>query len=259
MYPGRPDPQRTAIPTDPALCSRIVWWTAARLTVGTLFKAAFRVRLAGATNIPERGGALLAYNHVSVLDPIAVSLAAARRGRPVRFLALAELFDQGWVGWSLRRIDQIPLRRGLGDWAAIERVADALRGGSLAGMSPEGTVGEGTSLQPGQRGAARIALAAGVPVLPVGVWGTQRRWPKAGLYWGPPLRPALGVAVGAPIMASGDPRDRTEVLALTERLMGELQHAVDVARALARTGGEGPGPGPGTGEGPGPDTRHRLH
>jgi 1-acyl-sn-glycerol-3-phosphate acyltransferase len=217
----------------------VVWWLVARLSVGAAFRTAFRVRIAGPANIPERGGALLAYNHLSVLDPIAVSLAAARRGRPVRFLALAELFDHGWVGWGLRRTRQIPLRRGLGDWHAIERVAEALRDGSLAGMSPEGTIGEGISLQPGQRGAARIALAAGVPVVPVGIWGTQRRWPKAGLHWRRPLRPALGVAVGTPLTVLGDPRNRADVLALTDRLMAELQRAVAVARALARTDGDG--------------------
>jgi 1-acyl-sn-glycerol-3-phosphate acyltransferase len=215
-----------------------MWWLAARLTVGSVFRTAFRVRIAGAGNVPERGGALLAYNHISVLDPIAVSLAAARRGRQVRFLALADLFDHGWVGWGLRRTGQIPLRRGLGDWAAIERVADALRAGSLAGMSPEGTVGDTTSLQPGQRGAARIALAAGAPVIPVGVWGTHHRWPKEGLRWDRPLRPMLGVAVGPPLQATGDARDRTTVLSFTDHLMQELERAVTVARALTRASGD---------------------
>jgi 1-acyl-sn-glycerol-3-phosphate acyltransferase len=226
------------------------WWLAARLTVGTVFRAAFRIRIAGVANIPHRGGALLTYNHVSVLDPIAVSLAAARRGRPVRFLALAELFERGWVGWGLRRTDQIPLRRGLGDWAAIERVADALRGGSLAGMAPEGTVGGGRTLLPVQRGAARIALAAGAPVVPVGLWGTQQRWPKEGLHWRPPLRPALGVAIGSPIPAVGDPRDRGEVKALTERLMSDLQAQITLAALMARDDREGVN----FGEGSGPDT-----
>jgi 1-acyl-sn-glycerol-3-phosphate acyltransferase len=218
---------------------RLVWWLAARLTVGSLFKAAFRIRIAGAHNIPDHGGALLAYNHISVLDPIAVSLAAARRGRQVRFLALSELFDRGWVGWGLRRTEQIPLRRGLGDWAAIEHVAGALRTGSLAGMSPEGTVGTGPSLQPGQRGAARIALAAGAPVIPVGLWGTQDRWPKDGLRWRRPIRPTLGVVVRPPLQTTGDARDRKAVLALTERLMKELAGAVSLARALSGSGDDG--------------------
>ena len=209
------------------------WWLAARLTAGSLFHAAFRLRVEGVAKIPARGGALLAYNHVSVLDPIPVALAAAGAGRPVRFMALSELFEHGIVGWSLRTMGQIPLRRGLGDWAAIEQVADVLRSGSLAAMSPEGTVGDGAALQPGQRGAARIALAAGVPIVPVGVWGTQHRWPRFGLRWGGPVRPVVGVSVGAPVPAEGQPRDRADVLALTERMMAELQTAVDRARLLA--------------------------
>jgi 1-acyl-sn-glycerol-3-phosphate acyltransferase len=217
-------------------------------------RAAFKMRFYGLERLPERGGAILAPNHVSVLDPIAVSLAAARRGRAVRFLALAELFEQGWVGWGLRHSNQIPLRRGLGDWTAIDQVAEALRAGSLGGMSPEGTVGDGMSLQPGQRGAARIALAAGVPLVPVGVWGTQRRWPKEGLHWRPPARPALAVAVGAAIAVSGNPRDRVQVLALTERLMSELQDAVTLAGRLA---GEDETVGRGA-EDPGTDTATPL-
>jgi 1-acyl-sn-glycerol-3-phosphate acyltransferase len=232
-----------------------VWWWIARLTVGPVFRAAFAIRLAGTANIPDRGGALLAYNHVSVLDPIAVSLAASRRGRQVRFLALSELFEHGWVGWGLRRTNQIPLRRGLGDWSAIERVAETLRAGSLAGMAPEGSIGDGPTLQPGQRGAARIALAAGVPVVPIGLWGTHRRWPKSGLHWRPPLRPGLGLAVGPPITAEGTARDRRAVLSLTERLMDELDRVVAVARALAE--GE-PGSPPFPDGAKGPDTGSGL-
>jgi 1-acyl-sn-glycerol-3-phosphate acyltransferase len=209
------------------------WWMAARLTAGSLFHAAFRLRVEGIARIPPGGGALLAYNHVSVLDPIPVALAAARAGRAVRFLALSELFEHGVVGWGLGVTRQIPLRRGLGDWAAVEKVAGVLRSGSLAGMSPEGTVGDGLALQPGQRGASRIALAAGVPILPVGVWGTQRRWSKDGFQWTAPVRPLVGVSVGPPIPAKGNPRARPDVLELTERLMADLDATVARARTLA--------------------------
>jgi 1-acyl-sn-glycerol-3-phosphate acyltransferase len=206
---------------------------AARLTAGTAFRLAFRLRVRGEGEIPARGGALLAYNHVSVLDPIAVALAATRAGRRVKFMALAELFQHGWVGWGLRVTRQIPLRRGLGDWEAIEAVADVVRSGALAAMAPEGTVGEGEALQPGQRGAARIALAAGAPIIPVGVWGTQLRWPRAGLHWRLPLRPVVGVSMGPPIEVRGQARSRRDVLALTSRLMAELGTAVQRARILS--------------------------
>jgi 1-acyl-sn-glycerol-3-phosphate acyltransferase len=227
---------RTRAPTEPP-GDALGWWWAGRLTVGATFHAAFRLRFAGLEHIPREGGALLAYNHVSVLDPIPVALAAARRGRPVRFLALSELFESGPVAWGLRATRQVPLRRGLGDWAAIEQVAAVLRAGYLAGMSPEGTVGEGSALQPGQRGAARIALAAGAPVVPVAVWGTQRRWPRSGLHRRPPLRPTVAVVAGPAIPAEGDPRSRPVVFALLERVMEGLEEAVARARVLGGSGG----------------------
>src|SRR6266511_5902771 len=209
-----------------------VWWTVGRMAVGTVFRATFRLRFVDTANIPATGGALLTYNHVSVLDPLPVALAVARRGRSVRFLAVSDIFEQGFVGWAMRRTGQIPLRRGLGDWDAIGKIADVLRAGSLAGMSPEGTVGSGDALQPGQRGAARIALLAGVPVVPVGVWGTQRRWGKDGLHKTLD-RPLLAVVVGRPIPPEGEPRSRPDVIAFTERIMRGIRDVADRARFRA--------------------------
>src|SRR5205807_3907017 len=144
-----------------------------------------------------------------------------------------EAFEQPLVGWALRRTRQIPLRRGLGDWRAIEAVAAAIREGSLAGLSPEGTVGEGSVLQPGQKGAARIALLTGAPVIPVGIWGIQRRWPQSGLHLRRPLRPVVAVAFGPALEPAGDAHSRADVRAMTDRIMASLADAVGVARARA--------------------------
>jgi 1-acyl-sn-glycerol-3-phosphate acyltransferase len=211
---------------------RDAWWRLARYTVGLGFDAAFRLRYAGLANIPVQGGALLTYNHVSVLDPVVVALGAYRRGRAVHFLSLAQAFQQPLIGWGLRRIRQIPLRRGLGDWDAIEAVADAIRGGALAGLSPEGTVGQGDALQPGQKGAARIALLTHAPVIPVGIWGIQSRWPKQGLRFGPPIRPMVSAAFGPPVPADGDARSRPDVRAMTDRIMDALSVQVAAAKDL---------------------------
>lgn len=171
---------------------------------------------------------------MSVLDPVFVALAASRRGRVVRYLTVSDAFDQRVVGWALRRIEQIPLRRGMGDWEAIEEVAAIVRGGALAGISAEGTVGDGRELLPVQKGAARIALAAGVPIIPAGVWGTQARWSKRGPSLGGPLRPHVAVAFGSPIPPDGDPRSRADVRALTDRLAAELETVVESARSHGR-------------------------
>ena len=145
------------------------------------FDAAFRLRFAGLANVPASGGALLAYNHVSVLDPVLVGLGADRRGRSVRFLSLSEAFDQRYVGWGLRRTRQIPLAARAGRLEGDRDGRGGDPGGLATGLSPEGTVGDGAALQPGQKGAASIALLTGAPVIPVGDLGRAGRWGKRGL------------------------------------------------------------------------------
>jgi 1-acyl-sn-glycerol-3-phosphate acyltransferase len=212
---------------------RDFWWDVARATLGTLAKTAFRLRVAGAGNVPSGDGALLAYNHLSVIDAIFVALPIVERGRAVHFFALSEDFERPIVGWGLRKTGQIPIRRSFGDWSAIEASAGVLKRGMLAGIAPEGTIGEGGALLPGQKGAARIALMAGAPVIPVGVWGTQHRWPKSGLTLSPPARPTVAVVYGEPIHPEGDPKRRPDVQALTDRIMGHI--ALLVAQARQRS------------------------
>ena len=207
------------------------WWRLGRATVGSLCRAAFRFRTSGLENVPARGGAVLASNHVSVLDPITIAAAlVTERRRPVRYLALSEVFEIPVIGWAVRRVGQIPVRRGAGEWRTIEEAAAAVRGGSLVGVSAEGTVGDGRAMLPLQKGTARIALAAGSPVIPVGVWGTQDRWPKTGPTFGLPLRPTLAVHFGPPIDSQGDPRSRQDVRALTDRIAEGIGAALSKAR-----------------------------
>ena len=85
------------------------WWMFGRATAGTAFKLALRLRVEGEEHIPATGGAILAANHISPIDPIAVGLAAWKRGRTVRFLAAAESFELPLVGWGLKRLRQIPI------------------------------------------------------------------------------------------------------------------------------------------------------
>lgn len=180
---------------------------------------------------------MLAYNHVSVLDAIFVGLPVTQRGRIIRCFALSEDFERPLMGRALRGLRQVPIRRGAGVWGPLEQLADVVTDGWLAGIAPEGTVGGGEELLPIQKGAARIALLADSPVIPVGLWGPQRRWSKAGLRMERPIRPNVGVSFGRPIYAEGDPRSRPDVQALTDRLGAALCEQVEIARRLA------PGPG----------------
>jgi 1-acyl-sn-glycerol-3-phosphate acyltransferase len=209
------------------------WWNVARATVGTVAATSFRIRIAGSEHIPRRGGALIAYNHVSVLDAIFIGLPVTRRGRIVRCFALSEDFERPLMGRALRGLGQVPIRRGAGVWGPLEQLADVVKDGWLAGIAPEGTVGSGDELLPVQKGAARIALLAGSPVIPVGLWGPQRRWGKGGLRMERPIRPNVGVSFGEPILAEGDPKSRPDVQALTDRLQDALCEQVAHAQRMA--------------------------
>jgi 1-acyl-sn-glycerol-3-phosphate acyltransferase len=212
---------------------RTVWWTLVRASVGAAATIGFDLRIEGAEHIPRRGGALLVFNHVSVLDIIVVGVPVVDAGRSIHTLGLAEDFQRPVLGWAFRRTEQVPLRRGLGDWEALHAVADLVVAGRLGAIAPEGTVGDGHALQEGQKGAARIALLAYAPIVPVGIWGTQRRWAREGIRLGGPLRPSAGVVFGEPIDAEGDPKHRPDVQALTDRIMAAIEELVTRARRLA--------------------------
>ena len=211
-----------------------LWWRLGLLTVAVLMRIFLRIRFEGLENIPDRGGAILAPNHISVLDPVALALGPSKRGRTIRFLAGAEFFERGrhLVAFGLRKFGQIPVRRGMADWSALHDVADVIRAGALAGIFPEGRIGDGP-LQAGHKGLARVALAAQVPVLPVAIAGTQTRWPRRGFRWGRPLRPNVHIVIGRPISVSGDPRSRRDARALTDRIMSEIEALLPRARSGA--------------------------
>lgn len=212
---------------------RDLWWTVASSTIGSVARASFRVKVSGAHHIPRSGGALLAYNHVSVIDAIFVAIPVLRRDRIVRCFALSEDFERPVMGRALHGLRQIPIRRGAGAWDPLEEMAGLIRDGWLGGIAPEGTVGTGEELSPIQKGPARIALLASCPVIPVGLWGPQRRYPKTGLHFRSPARPTVGIAFGPPILAEGDAKHRPDVQSLTDRLGEALCGQVEVARRLA--------------------------
>jgi 1-acyl-sn-glycerol-3-phosphate acyltransferase len=213
------------------------WWTCWKVIIGALWRVPFRLQIVGSERIPRTGGALMAANHVSALDGVLFALATAERaGRMTRFLVAAEFFRRPVIGWALRRFRHIPVRRGERDAAALDDALAVITGGALAGIFPEGTVNpDPETLQRGRSGVARLALSTGAPVVPTGIWGTQTRWPKAGLNFRRPLRTTNVIAYGEPIPAVGDPGSANDVQAFTELVMTRIAKQVDEARTITET------------------------
>jgi 1-acyl-sn-glycerol-3-phosphate acyltransferase len=131
----------------------------------------------GLENIPEHGGALLAQNHTSYLDWLPTLLAVRDRGRRMYFMIKAEMADSKAVNYVIKHARLIPVDRRKGN-QAVEAAVQRLREGELIGMHPEATISRSFELREFKTGAARMALAAQVPIVPVIVWGAHRIWPK---------------------------------------------------------------------------------
>ncbi len=130
----------------------------------------------GGEHVPRSGGAVLVANHVSHLDPLTFAHFVHEHGRVPRYLAKAALFDVFFAGWVLRSSGQIPVHRMTSDASrAFDAAVSAVAEGRLVVVYPEGTLTRDPDLWPmvGRTGAARIALSAGVPVIPAAQWGAH--------------------------------------------------------------------------------------
>ena len=139
------------------------------------------------------------------------------------------------AGWILRSFDQIPIRRGQGDTDALAEAVRTIANGAIAAIAPEGRVNDdgATEMLRFHRGVARLALATKAPVIPVGIWGTQERWPRSGRRYGRPWRPRLAFVFGDAVAPAGDPTDADDLAAFTQRVREAIEVQVARARALA--------------------------
>jgi 1-acyl-sn-glycerol-3-phosphate acyltransferase len=161
-----------------------------------VFRLLWRVRIEGRHHIPTQGPAVVAANHQSFCDSLFIPLAVTRR---VTYLAKAEYFDSWKTAWFFRAVGQIPIRRGGGDAAerALSTAREVLGRGRIVGLYPEGTRSDDHLVHRGRTGVARLALESGVPVIPVGVDGTDRVQPigartfrpfrRVTIRFGPPM------------------------------------------------------------------------
>ena len=181
-----------------------------------------RFDIDGVERVPRRGPVLIAANHRSYFDVVALALVAARLGRPVRFLAKRELFDAPVVGWLTRALGGIAVDRadGAASRAALGRAEAALRAGEVVIALPQGTIPRGTDffdpVLHGKTGTARLAASTGAPVVPVGLWGTEAVWPRSAraphvtaLAHPPTVRVRVGVPI---VLGLGDAKADTAVV-----------------------------------------------
>ena len=166
----------------------------------------FRWHIEGLENIPKHGPAIVAFNHIAYLDPLCIGYVVAKSGRRPRFLAKAELFQDKRIAWVLRGAGQIEVKRGTRSApVALDQALEALEMGEVVVIFPEGTVTTDPDLHAGpvKTGVSRLALKAGVPVVPCAIWGTANVWPKGYAHnW----RPGQDVVVriGTPMNFTGD-------------------------------------------------------
>jgi 1-acyl-sn-glycerol-3-phosphate acyltransferase len=210
-----------------------IWIVGAPL-VRAIMAVTFRVRVVGLERVPRRGPAIVAPNHVSILDGPALSAVIGTQvWRPVRNLIAAEVF-RGALRWILTQARQIPIRRGTGDSGALDEAIRVIRQGGCAGIFPEGHVSEHAGREGLQRirsGLTRIAFPTEAPVIPVGIWGTQTTWPRDDLRWRMVLRrPRLVMSFGEPLIP--DAANETPA-AFRARYQAALDAEVERARSLA--------------------------
>lgn len=211
-----------------------------------LLKVFFRWRIEGLANIPRRGAAILVPNHISNFDPLCVAyLVDAAKRRP-RFLGKASLWRVPVLRTILTGGGQIPVERGTGASAPMDAAKSALARGEVVVIYPEATITRNADLTPmrGKKGVARLALAANVPVIPVGQWGAQWLGGKgrAMRYLGHRL---IMFKVGEPMTfpdLAGRDHDDEVLQVVTDRIMAQIDRLVRELHKVHPDGGAVPEP-----------------
>jgi len=206
-----------------------------------------RFDISGVEHIPADGPAIVVGNHRSYFDPMALGMALAKRGRPVRFLGKKEVFDAPVVGQLARAMGGIRVERGTGSDEPLAEAAAALKMGEIVAMMPQGTIPRGPAffdpVLKGRWGAARLAAMTGAPVIPVGLWGTEKVWPRSERL--PNLLalahpPTVTIKVGPPVQGlrgeSPDADTKKMMTAITKLLPAEARKKrTPTPEELART------------------------
>ncbi len=193
--------------------------------VKPLMLGLYRIRVEGLENVPKKGAAIIAANHISFLDSFFIPLVIKRR--KMTYLAKADYFKSWKTSWFFKSAGQISCERegGSRSQQSLEIALDVLKEGKLLGIYPEGTRSPDGNLYRGRTGVARLALQSGARVIPVGLIGTDKVMPKSAKL--PRLRGKIAVTVrfGKPLDFSryaGREKDRLVLRSVTDEIMFEI-------------------------------------
>lgn len=164
----------------------------------------YRVEVVGSEQVPRTGGCILACNHESILDPFVLAVVTTRE---IRYMAKSELFRNRVLESAFRALGAFPVERGRGDLGAFTEAERLVRDGEVLGIFPQGTSKQGRQ-RVWHRGAARLALQTGAPLVPVRMTGTR----------GAPWRTRVRIVVGEPIHVTAGKPTIVAARALTEQL-----------------------------------------
>ncbi|MEV0898336.1 lysophospholipid acyltransferase family protein [Actinoplanes sp. NPDC049802] len=201
-------------------------YTIGKVTLGKVLMTGWRPHVEGIEHVPRTGGAIFAGNHLSVADELLLGAVVPRH---LAFWAKSDYFDGTGVKGFLNRklmegLGAIRVERtgGRAALTAFDAAIPALRDGELIAVYPEGTRSPDGRLYRGRTGVARLAVAAGVPIVPVGVLGTEKVQP-IGRPAPKLIRGVITVKFGKPIETVGRSDDRTALRELTDQVMAEIQ------------------------------------
>jgi 1-acyl-sn-glycerol-3-phosphate acyltransferase len=188
------------------------FWVSMRTLARLVFFLAFSVRLTGRHNVPKKGPYFLVSNHLAWTD---VPLVPAYLSTPVVYLAKEELF-LGRLGWLVRLLGAIPVKRGEADRQLLRASNDLLKRGRVLVIFPEGHRSDNHQLIHAHAGMGMIALRAGVPVVPVAVCGSEHAWKR--------FRPRITIAYGEPmdLKPKGAKITKDDIQEATETVMRRI-------------------------------------
>lgn len=187
-----------------------------KLIILIIVKLVFCLEITGQNNIPKNGGAIIASNHISLLDPPVIGCSIPRY---VHFMAKEELFKYPVFNWIITQLKAFPVRRGMPDRTAIRTAINLLESGEIVGLFPEGTRSKNGVLGNPEPGLAMIAVKTGSPIIPAAVIGTGDFSKK--------FLPKFKVKFGKPIAVEKGKTDKESLERISQSLMREIARLIE--------------------------------